>query len=226
MKVGNGTAPKVETVTEDDDDDLGTFVPDIPVEPLTEMPEQDIVDNNGKLIEGSDHIVDSYINMEVKLPEGEKELYGKVVGLCLDKEGRMIGTPNNNPYMNTVLYEIKFDDGTSKAYGANIIAENMWRSVNNEGYQEDSLHSVVDIRFKTNAVKDTFMYDQNGKRILKKTTRGVDLLVALKSGKNPDGTDRPSKSWIPLKELKESHPLEVAKFAVANRVNQMPAFKW
>ena len=135
------------------------FVPDIPVEPLREMLEQDVVDNNGKLIEGLDHIVDSYINMEVRLPEGEKELYGKVVGLCLDKEGRMIGTPDNNPYMNTVLYEIKFDDGTSKAYGANIIAKNMWRSVNNEGYQEDSLHSVVDIRFKTNAVNVSFMYD-------------------------------------------------------------------
>ena len=138
----------------------------------------------------------------------------------------MIGTPNNNPYMNTVLYEIKFDDGTSKAYGANIIAKNMWRSVNNEGYQEDSLHSVVDIRFKTNAAKDAFMYDWNGKRILKKTTRGVDLLVALKSGKNPDGTDITTKSWIPLKELKESHPLEVAEFAVAHGVDKMPAFKW
>ena len=95
-----------------------------------------------------------------------------MVGLCLDKEERMIGTPDSNPYMNTVLYEIKFNDGTSKAYGANIIAKNMLRSVNNEGYQEDSLHYVVDIRFKTNAVKNASVYDQNGKRLLKKTTRG------------------------------------------------------
>ena len=34
------------------------------------------------------------------------------------------------------------------------------------------------------------------------------------------------KAWIPLKELKESHPLEVAEFAVAHGVDQMPAFKW
>ena len=58
LKVGTGTAPKVETVTEDNDDDVGTFVPDIPVELLKEMPEQNVVDNNGKLIEGLDHIVD------------------------------------------------------------------------------------------------------------------------------------------------------------------------
>ena len=74
LKVGNKTAPKVETIT-DDEDDVGTFVPDKPVEAMKEMPEQDVVDNNGKPINGLDHIVDSYINMEVRLPEGEKELY-------------------------------------------------------------------------------------------------------------------------------------------------------
>ena len=41
------------------------------------MPEQDVVDNNGKPIDGLDHVVDSYNNMEVKLPEGEKELTKK-----------------------------------------------------------------------------------------------------------------------------------------------------
>ena len=168
------------------------------------MLEQDMVDNNGKPIDGLDHIVDSYINMEVRLPEGEKDFYRKVVGLYLDKEGRMICAPDSNLYMNTVLYEIKFEDGTSKAYGANIITENTWRSVNNKGYQEDSLHSIVDIRFKKNATKNAFMYDRNDKRILKKTTRGVDLLVVLKSGKNPDGTDKTTKSWFALEELKES----------------------
>ena len=39
--------------------------------------------------------------------------------------------------MNTVLYEIKFEDGTSAAYGANIIAENMWKMCDNEGFHED-----------------------------------------------------------------------------------------
>ena len=76
MKVGNSTAPKVETATEDEDN-VGIFVLDIPIEPLKEMPEQDVVDNNGKLIEGLDHIVDSYINMEVKPPEGEKTFMEK-----------------------------------------------------------------------------------------------------------------------------------------------------
>ena len=73
MKVGKSRLLKVETVT-DDEDEVGTFFPEEPVETSrkTEMPEQDVVYNNGKPIHGLDHIVDSYINIEVRLPEGEK----------------------------------------------------------------------------------------------------------------------------------------------------------
>ena len=226
MKIGNGTMPKVETVLDDDNDTVTyTYFPDEPADKTT-MPEQDIIDDDGKPILGLDHIVDLYINMEVKLPFDDKELYGSVVGLCLDKNGRMIGSPNANPYMNTVLYHIKFKDGTTAAYGGNVIAENMWRMCNNEGYHEDTLDSIVDIRFRKNAVKDGFIYNRNGKRVLKKTTRGVDLLCAIKSGQNEDGSDRIMKTWHPLKELKESYPIQVAEFAVARGVDKMPAFAW
>ena len=67
------------------------------------MPEQDIIDHNWKPIVGLDNIVDSCINMEVCLPQGEQELYGKVIRLCMDKSGQMIGSPNDNPFINTVL---------------------------------------------------------------------------------------------------------------------------
>ena len=147
MKLGNSRMPKVEieTVLDDDETVANTYFPDESAD-KTEMPEQDVVDDDGKPVNGLDHIVDSYINMEVKLSHEDKELYGTIVGLCLDKDGRMIGTPHPNPYMTSVLYQVKFDDETMAAYGGNTIAENMWRMCNNEGYQEDSLHSVLDIR--------------------------------------------------------------------------------
>ena len=87
MKVGDSTLPKVETVLEDDDDAdkcEHTYFPDIPEEKIT-MTEQDIIDNKGNPIDGLDHIVDNYINMEVLLPFGEKELYEQVVRLFLSK---------------------------------------------------------------------------------------------------------------------------------------------
>ena len=86
MKLGNKRLPKVETVLEDDDDTVAhIYFPD-ELADKTEMPEQDIVDNDGKPIDGLDHIVNLYINMEMKLPHKDKELYGSIVGLCLDKD--------------------------------------------------------------------------------------------------------------------------------------------
>ena len=82
----------------------------------------------------------------------------------------MIGVPDNNPYMNPVLYEIKYEDRTSQAYRENIIDENIVRTANNKGYHKDTLHSIVDIRFCKNAVKDGFIYSKRGKRELRKTT--------------------------------------------------------
>jgi hypothetical protein len=33
-------------------------------------------------------------------------------------------------------------------------------------------------------------------------------------------------SWVKLKNLKESNPVELAEYAVANRIAEEPAFKW
>ena len=91
MNIGNKTKPKVEILLDNDDDDdavTHSYVQDEPAD-KTIMPEQDVIDNDWKPILGLDHIVNSYINMEVKLPSGDKELYGAVVGLCLDKTGSL-----------------------------------------------------------------------------------------------------------------------------------------
>ena len=56
-------------------------------------------------------------------------------------------------------------------------------------------------------MKDGFVYNRSGKCVLKKTTRGVDLLCAIKNGQNADGSDRIVKTWHPLKELKELYPI-------------------
>ena len=138
----------------------------------------------------------------------------------------MIGNHDNNPYMNTVLYEIKFEDEISAAYGANIVAKNMWRMCNNEGFHEDLLYLIVDIWFHKNAVKDGLTYNCKVKCVLRKTKRGVDLLCVIKSGQNEDGSDRIRNSWHPLKELKESYLLQVAEFTVVRRVDKIPAFVW
>jgi len=48
-------------------------------------------------------------------------------------------------------------------------------------------------------------------------TKGWKLLVAWKGG---------SSTWVPLKDLKESHPVQVAEYALANKLLSEPAFAW
>jgi hypothetical protein len=33
-------------------------------------------------------------------------------------------------------------------------------------------------------------------------------------------------TWVPLADLKESNPVELAEYAVANRLQEEPAFMW
>ena len=35
-----------------------------------------------------------------------------------------------------------------------------------------------------------------------------------------------SSDWMDFKALKESNPIEVAEYAVANKIVEEPAFKW
>ena len=61
MKVGDSAIPEVETVQKEDgaDDYKHTYFPDIPLDKTT-IPEQNVIDNEGNLIIGLDHVV--YIN--------------------------------------------------------------------------------------------------------------------------------------------------------------------
>ena len=49
------------------------------------------------------------------------------------------------------------------------------------------------------------------------TTRCWSIKVEWKDG---------SVSWVPLKDLKASNPVELAEYAVANNIEEEPAFKW
>ena len=159
LKIGKGRIAKVKVETVDDNEEVKPFVPIVPEVEPSQIHEQDAVDANGKTIPGLDHLHDTFINMEVKLNKEEKELYGKVIGLCLDRKGNTIGQPHENPVLNTLMYEVKFDNGTSGVYAANTIAKNMWQLVNNEGYHEDSLHLIINHRFRKNAVTDGYVRD-------------------------------------------------------------------
>jgi hypothetical protein len=71
-----------------------------------------------------DVLNDTYLNIELSLPRGGGEVeFARVTKRLRDKDGLPIGTANDNPILDTRLYEVEFPDGHKAALVANVIAE-------------------------------------------------------------------------------------------------------
>ena len=64
---------------------------------------------------------------------------------------------------------------------------------------------------------DGYEVTRTGTRRRRRTTKGWKLLVGWKDG---------TSSWVPLKDLRESNPIEVAEYALVNKILEEPAFAW
>ncbi len=102
--------------------DLDSYEDNVEVLPFA--PAADLLDAAGKPFEVRS-VANALINVEVMLPNGDSMAIAKVLCRGIDENGRMIGTFNTNPLLNTLLYECEFDDGTTQAYSANMIASNI-----------------------------------------------------------------------------------------------------
>ena len=143
----------------------------------------------------------------------------KVLRRATDHLGHPIGNAHSNPLLDTRKYEVELEDGTTDYYFANAIAENLWAQCDSEGRQHQVFSDIVDHRKNDRAITIDNGYEQtpSGIKKPKKTTVGWDLLVEFADG---------STDWIPLKIVKESNPVELAEYAVANKIQEEPAFKW
>jgi hypothetical protein len=81
------------------------------------------------------------------------------------------------------------------------------------------LEEIVDHQHLPAAVKlpDQKIVRANGKTYLKRSTIGWQLCCQWKDG---------STSWENLVDLKESHPIETAKYAKILGIDHEPAFNW
>jgi len=72
--------------------------------------------------------------------------YGTVMKQKRGIDGELQGCSNANPILDTSIYEVEFDDGSTEAYSANIIAEHIYLQVDGEGYTQYMLNEIVDHR--------------------------------------------------------------------------------
>ena len=164
---------------------------------------------------------DPYLSMEIGLPRGDDDLLlkAKVKRRAIDIDGNPIGIANDNPMIDTRQYEVEYVDGSSEVLAANIIAENLLAQVDSEGHRQIMLDEIVDHRSNDSAIKkeDGFYRTSHNTKQKKRTTRGWELCVQWKDG---------SSNWVALKDLKNSYPVELADYAISNKLEDEPAFAW
>ena len=126
----------------------------------------------------------------------------------------MPGTYHDNPFLNTITYDVEFPDGQVKEYGTNIIAENMLTQVDLDGYSLSLMDSIIDHQRNPSQaipIEDKYITTKSRQKWLRKTTKGWKLLIKWKDK---------SKAWINLADKKEVHPVEMAEYARVRGMSQ------
>jgi hypothetical protein len=123
---------------------------------------------------------DRILNSEVSLQLGEDMAVGKVARRALGPDGRVTGIYDENPMLNSMIYEIEFPDGQVKEYAANVITENTLTQVDADGYSITMMDAIIDYR-KDDSIavpkSDKHLVTKRRQRKLRKTTVGWSLLV-------------------------------------------------
>ena len=90
---------------------------------------------------------DTYLNIEVALArDSEGPEYAKVTKRSQDANGIPIGTSNNNPILDTYLYEVEYQDGHKISLTANITAVNLYLQVNDEDNRHIFFDTIINHR--------------------------------------------------------------------------------
>ncbi len=162
---------------------------------------------------------DQYLSSEFLVNQDSEPTTAKVIKRARDKNRNPIGKRNANPLLDTCEYECELEDGTVMQYHANVIAENIFAQCDDAGRRQAILDEIIDHKRDGRALRidNGYLTTKRGRRIPKNTTKGWKILCRWKDG---------SSDWVDLKHVKDSNPIELAEYAVANYIQEEPAFKW
>jgi hypothetical protein len=161
---------------------------------------------------------EEYILAQVHLPRVDEHRLGTAIRRAKDGNDRPIGKYYQNPPLDTRIFEVEFSDGQVLEYAANVIAENLYSQVDEEGPHQVMLDEIVNHKSDKSAVLPEDGYiTLKGRRHRHVTTKGWKLCIQWKEG---------STSWQPLSDMKEAYPVRTAEDPVANKLEYQPAFAW
>ena len=162
---------------------------------------------------------DEHIGMRVQLPHQGEYKEGTIISREKHPDGSLIGTSNTNPILDTRQYVVDFGEGDYGSYSTNVLIENLYSQVDDEGLSHSILKSISNHRKLPEAVpkEEGLITLPSGARKRRITTKGWELYVDW-----IDGTS----SWIPLSVIKESNPIETAEYAISRDIQSEPAYAW
>ena len=89
---------------------------------------KDAVEIGGKLLCQQPEY-DRIINADVMLQNGDSLKNERVLQRSIGSDGQISGKYNNNPSLNSIVYDVEFPNRIVKEYSAKIISENMLTQV-------------------------------------------------------------------------------------------------
>ena len=144
---------------------------------------------------------DNYVNKSVMLPKENSYARGKIIGQKRDADGNYVGRINDNPILDTREYRVEFDGGEVIKLTANVIKEFMYAAYDDSGNYYLMMDSIVDYQKSNKALSvSSQRLVHRGRGFMWRSTMGWHLLFQWIDG---------STLWQALKDLKESHQVEI-----------------
>ena len=146
---------------------------------------------------------DTQLSMELDLPKrGQPEPHFAHVTKCLRvANGIPISKASDNPILDTRMYEVEYVDGKKYALSANLIAENMFAHIYEEGNRHMLMDKITDHWFDEAEVKshDFFLNTSSGTNCRRQTTQGLILCIKWRYR---------NTTWMDLKDIKDTYPFQ------------------
>ena len=165
--------PTTDETTENDLDNDCEITP-VDEKSVKSPDHEDILDSMGRILE-QQLAFNKIINAEVMIQNRNEMVMGKVARQSLDADARTTGTYHDNPFLNTITYDVEFSVGQVKEYGTIIIAKNMITQVDSNGYSLSLMDSIIDhCKDPSEAIpiEEKYITTKSGQRRLRKTMKG------------------------------------------------------
>ena len=93
------------------------------------------------------------------MQKGNDISHAKVTRCSLRPDRTVTGRYDNNPMLNSIVYEVEFPDSEIKGYATNTIEENMITQLDSDGLSTTIMDGIVDYRTDSSiAVPKSDMY--------------------------------------------------------------------